>query len=335
MIGVRRERSRPRMRRAVSKPSMPGMRTSSRITAKSFLSARRSASSPDCAIIRFWPSPERSSCRAKRLFGSSSTSRILACGAASASGSTAAMAAALKSDDAGSVTVAASDMSAYELVANGVVDEGRIAGKAELAQDARAIRAHRGRREPHLARDLADLLAGGEEPHHAVLAVGEFFVQRFLRIARAFARQDFGQRGGNVLAAVGHLAHRRGELLRRAVLGDVAGAACAQHARAVHVFGVHRQDQHRLAWKFFLDIAEEVEAAAARHGESEDRHVPFDLAGELEGLVAVSRFTDNCSCRIGGKHLLQTVTHYRVVSGYENSHGVPFCRSTGPCWREV
>src|SRR5262245_22479035 len=72
MIGVACERSRPRISLAVSKPSMPGMRTSSRITAKSCLSASLSASSPDCAASSVWPSEASSSCSANRLFGSSS-----------------------------------------------------------------------------------------------------------------------------------------------------------------------------------------------------------------------------------------------------------------------
>src|SRR5436853_1658804 len=173
MIGVSRERSRLRIRRAVSKPSMPGMRTSSRITAKSFFSARRSASSPDCAIIRFWPRPESSSCSANRLFGSSSTSRIFACGAASGAVSA--------EKGSGSMAlraiVAASFMKLTdELVADGVVHERRVARKSELAQDARAIGAHRRGRQAHLACDLADLLAGGEQPHDAVFAVGELLV---------------------------------------------------------------------------------------------------------------------------------------------------------------
>src|SRR3954471_20105583 len=231
MIGVNRERSRLRMSRAVSKPSMPGMRTSSRITAKSFFSARRSASSPDWAIIRFWPSVESSSCSANRLFGSSSTSRILACGVVSACAS----AAKASGSVAPRVTVAASDMAlAYELMPDRVVHEGRVAREAELAQDSRAIRAHRRGRESHLARDLADLLAGSEQPHDAVLAVRELLVQRLLRITRALGREDLRQRRAYVFAAVRHLAYRGRQLLRRAVLGDVAGAARAQHARAVH-----------------------------------------------------------------------------------------------------
>src|SRR5919204_842411 len=183
-------------------------------------------------------------------------------------------------------TAAASDMLlSDELVANGVVHERCVARQAELAQDARAIGADGGGREAHLARDLADLLAGREQPHHAVLAVRELLVQRLLRIARALRREDLGERRRDVLAAVGDLAYGGGELLRRAVLGDVAGAAGAQYARAVHVFGVHAENQHGLAGELLLDIAEQVESATAGHGEVEDRHVPFHFARQLERLI--------------------------------------------------
>src|SRR5574341_2462482 len=224
MIGVSVERSRERMRRAVSKPSMPGMRTSSRMTAKSFFSARRSASSPDCATIRFWPSVESSSCSAKRLFGSSSTSRIFACAASPARGC-----ATLKAASTAVFTLPLG-LLPDELVADRVVDQRCVAGQRELAQDARAVGAHRRGRQPQLLGDLADLLAGGEQPHHAIFAVGELLVRRFLRIARALGGENLGQRRRHVLPAIGDLAHGGGELLRRAVLRDIARGAAAQHA---------------------------------------------------------------------------------------------------------
>ena len=47
MIGVRCERSRERIISAVSNPSIPGMFTSSRMTAKSCCRSARSASRPE------------------------------------------------------------------------------------------------------------------------------------------------------------------------------------------------------------------------------------------------------------------------------------------------
>src|SRR2546421_1657058 len=81
-----------------------------------------------------------------------------------------------------------------ELVPDRVVDKGGVAGEAEFAQDARAVGAHGGGRQPHLFGDLADLLAGGEQPHDAVLAVRQLLVQRLLRIARAFRGENLRQR---------------------------------------------------------------------------------------------------------------------------------------------
>src|SRR6185369_6441146 len=173
MIGVWRERSRPRIIFAVSKPSMPGMRTSSRITAKSFLSASLSASSPDCATIRSWSSAASSSCSANRLFGSSSTMRIFALGAASTGSCAGGAASTVRCAVASSVTWDKRVLSAYELVEHRVVHERGVAGEAELAQDARAVGAHGRGRQAHLLGDLADLLARREQPHDAVLAVGE------------------------------------------------------------------------------------------------------------------------------------------------------------------
>ncbi len=78
MIGVWRDCSRRRIIRAVSKPSIPGMRTSRRITARLCLSTARNASSPDCARNRFCPSGSSNASSASRFLGSSSTIRMSA-----------------------------------------------------------------------------------------------------------------------------------------------------------------------------------------------------------------------------------------------------------------
>src|SRR6185295_14325429 len=66
-----------RMSSAVSMPSMSGMLTSSRITANSRSSSSRSASAPEAAITRFWPSSSSTTWKARRLSGRSSTTRML------------------------------------------------------------------------------------------------------------------------------------------------------------------------------------------------------------------------------------------------------------------
>src|SRR5262245_63233318 len=78
MSGVYRERSRWRIRVAVSNPSMSGMRTSSKISAKSRRKRQRRASAPDLAVTISRPGPASSASMAMSDFTSSSTMRMLA-----------------------------------------------------------------------------------------------------------------------------------------------------------------------------------------------------------------------------------------------------------------
>jgi hypothetical protein len=83
---------------------------------------------------------------------------------------------------------------------------------------------------------------------------------------------------------------------------------------------VHAEDQHRTSGELLLHVAKEIEAAAARHREIEDRHVPLDLARKLERFVAIRGFPHHGGRRIVRQHLLEAVTHNRVVVGNEDSH---------------
>src|SRR5579863_10647247 len=77
MIGMSRVLARRLMCAAVSKPSMPGITTSSRITANSPVSSAFSAASPDLTGTRTWFSEDRIASSAVRFSARSSTSRIL------------------------------------------------------------------------------------------------------------------------------------------------------------------------------------------------------------------------------------------------------------------
>src|SRR5438128_1867413 len=77
MIGVCCERSRSRIKAAVSKPSMPGILTSIKITAKSLSSRQRRHSNPERARTTFCPRLASVASSASKLFGWSSTSKML------------------------------------------------------------------------------------------------------------------------------------------------------------------------------------------------------------------------------------------------------------------
>src|SRR6185503_17147809 len=94
---------------------------------------------------------------------------------------------------------------ADQLVLDGVLDELCIVRQAELAQDARAVGADRTRAEKHLLRDLADRLAGSEQPEHAVFAIGQRLVRRACPVRRQAGSQFLRQPGADVAAALGDL----------------------------------------------------------------------------------------------------------------------------------
>ncbi len=76
MIGVISDCRRWRMSAAVSNPSMSGMQTSSRITAKSWAMTRLSAAVPDSASTIRYPSGDSTDLRASRFEALSSTIRM-------------------------------------------------------------------------------------------------------------------------------------------------------------------------------------------------------------------------------------------------------------------
>src|SRR5688500_5328740 len=78
MIGMSLVLSRSLIWIAVSKPSMPGIWTSRRITANSSLRRSLKASSPEFAFTRFCPRGSRAASSAIRFSGRSSTMRMLA-----------------------------------------------------------------------------------------------------------------------------------------------------------------------------------------------------------------------------------------------------------------
>src|SRR5678815_2439111 len=78
MIGVCADFLYWRISRPVSRPSMSGMLTSSRITANSRCRTSFSASEPERTITRFWPSSSRMLLNTSSFSGRSSTTRMLA-----------------------------------------------------------------------------------------------------------------------------------------------------------------------------------------------------------------------------------------------------------------
>src|SRR3989442_1320529 len=80
------------------------------------------------------------------------------------------------------------------------------------------------------------------------------------------------------------------------------------------------QAQHRALRELALDLAEQLQPAAARHRVIQDRHVPFELARKLHGFIAVLRLAHHQHVGLAGQHLLQAVAHHRVIVRDQDLH---------------
>src|SRR5262249_12837474 len=74
-----------------------------------------------------------------------------------------------------------------------------------------------------------------------------------------------------------------------------------------------------------LDLLDELQPVATRHGIVEDRDVPVELARELERVVTVFRLADHDHILLGGQDLSQASPDYRVIVCNQDSDGrAPF-----------
>src|SRR2546425_294342 len=208
----------------------------------------------------------------------------------------------------------------YELMLHRVMHQLRIGGQTQFLEDAYPIGADRARAQEHLLRNLVDRLARSEQPHHPILAVGKRLVRRLLGVGRQLHRQPLGQRGADILAAAHHLADGGSQLLPGALLVHVAGTARLQHPPRVQLLRMHAQDQHRALRELAFDLAQQLQPAAARHRVIQDRHVPFELARELHGFIAVLRLAHHQHVGLAGQHLRQAVSHHRVIVRNQDLH---------------
>ena len=94
-------------------------------------------------------------------------------------------------------------------------------------------------REEELVGDLPHGLAGGDHPHHLVLAVGQRLVQRLAAVVLELERELLAERGRDVAAAARDLADRAHQLLGRAFLRQIARGAGLERAHRVAVLGIH------------------------------------------------------------------------------------------------
>ena len=72
-----------------------------------------------------------------------------------------------------------------------------------------------------------------------------------------------------------------------------------------------------------LDFLENLQPAAARHGQVQDDDVPMLLPYALERLLRIRRLAEGGSLESLGQDLLEALAHDGVVVCNEDSHGLP------------
>src|ERR1044071_1116335 len=207
------------------------------------------------------------------------------------------------------------------MVGDGVVHQLRVRLHVHLAEDARTVGGHRVGRKEELVGDLAHRLAGGDHPHHLVLAVGKRLVQRLAAVILELQRQLLAQRGGDVAAAAGDLADGAHQLLGRAFLGEVARRPRLEGAHGIAVLGVHGEDQYRPAGVALAQLLDQLQAVLARHVVVEHRHFPWHAPGKVDHLLAVAGLAHHGQVGFHCQHLPQSLADYGMVVRADHFHG--------------
>ncbi|MDB6059356.1 MAG: hypothetical protein JWO95_3200, partial [Verrucomicrobiales bacterium] len=96
--------------------------------------------------------------------------------------------------------------------------------------------------------------------------------------------------------------------------------ASFEHARGELVFGAGGQNEHGQFWAKHFDVAQNIDAAAAGHGDVENDDVPLFGADLLESFAGIGGFTDNGFAEARLNELLQSHANERVIVGDENVH---------------
>src|ERR1044071_9834073 len=211
------------------------------------------------------------------------------------------------------------------MVGDGVVHQLRVRLHVHLAEDARTVGGHRVGRKEELVGDLAHRLAGGDHPHHLVLAVGKRLVQGLAAVVLELERELLAQRRRDVAAAAGDLADGAHQLLGRALLGEVARRSGLEGAHGVAILGVHGQDQHSPAGVALAQLLDELEAVLARHVVVEHRHFPWHAPGKVDHLLAVAGLAHHGQVGFHCQHLPQSLADYGMVFRDDHFHGACLC----------
>ena len=105
----------------------------------------------------------------------------------------------------------------------------------------------------------------------------------------------------------------------RAVLGQIAARAGAQHVDRVLLLRQAAHDQHPHARVAGLDVPQDVQAAAVGHVDVEQHEIPILFSQQIERLVAACGLADRVDGGICLQKLLESCPDDRMVVGNQYS----------------
>ena len=168
--------------------------------------------------------------------------------------------------------------------------------------------------------DIVDALAAHQALEYRKLALGQLGVG-WPRIGQTHLEDHaVGQLRVDIAPTASHLANRRDQQGRVAVLGGVAGGADLEGAGGHLRLVVHGQHQNRRRPGQGANPRDGLQAVDPGHGDIQQYHVALDLAQGLQQLLAIARLAGHLKIAGHADQLLDAFTHDGVIFGYHHSN---------------
>jgi len=136
----------------------------------------------------------------------------------------------------------------------------------------------------------------------------------------ALVAQALGNGRAEIGVASVRFANGFEQFVRGGLFDEISGSARLGQFLDVFVVTVGGKDQHFGGRNGAGDLPRGFQSVELRHGDVHDRDVRCEFAGELHGLAAIVRFTHDIDVTFGDQQRAQSLAHYGVIVGQNNSY---------------
>src|ERR1017187_9909456 len=224
-----------------------------------------SASSPLPASSTWWPRRVSTLWRNFRMYGSSSTIKMVA------------------------TVVAPVVLKVYQFFPDAILGQFRIIPHVHLLQDPGSVRTNCLHAQVDLFGDFAHCLARANTQHYIVFPIRQTLVERPGKIAVQIGGERFPQTRTDKSPAAQHLADGGQQDLGRTSFVKVTGCACPQYAGGKLLLWVRAQDQDGKPGMGAPDILQDIEPSPSRQREIQYDQIPRPVANRLQGFRSIAR----------------------------------------------